>query len=209
MVRSRVTGRQDLFQQIGAPWVASRSSEGRTRACRPERRGPFCQLVEQTICSVGILHGIRAGELDDFAQDAWLAVLNSLSSGQFDPRAGTLQDWLFIVIRNRAVTTFRHRCNMENRLVDLRLESIAGTQSEDPSAILDRWNNIEVVRAALAVLRQRISDTAYQVFSLRHLQEISSVEVAARLGLSKMQVRVYDLRARRKLAKILRQDAFQ
>ena len=123
-------------------------------------------------------------------------------------RRGRLEDWLFVVVRNRAITLFRRQCRAENGLVDLPLDAMACSPAEDPSVRFDRVCNIESIQAALTLLEQRTSPVTYSVFFLRQLRELSVDDVAQRLGLTCGQVRVYDHRARRKLADILVRRGF-
>ena len=88
-------------------------------------------------------------------------------------------------------------------MVDVPLDELACPDSEDPRTALDRAHAVDAVRQAIERLRETTSATMYAVFQLRQVQDLSVTEVAQRLELTPIQVRVYDHRARRKLAKIL------
>jgi len=162
----------------------------------------FWRLGDAVIQRVGTLYGVPRGEFEDFAQDAWLAVFNALVGGNYNPGQGTLRDWLFVVIRNRAVTLFRRRL-AHRRIVDWPLESLPAAVADDPVIALQRACDAQTLRNALRTLQQRVSRTAYAVFRMRRLEQASIRTVAAALNLTPVQVRVYDHRARRKLATIL------
>jgi RNA polymerase sigma factor (sigma-70 family) len=165
-------------------------------------RPTFISLCEQTIQRVAARYGLQPQDRDDFAQDAWLGILTSLDRGYFDPAQGRLESWLFAVVRNRALAGRRRRWRSAQR-VDYPLELLPGSAAVEPSQMLDRAGRIEAVGKALELLAERISPLAFAVFRLRQLEEASVAEVVAQLGLTAGQVRVYDHRARRKLAAIL------
>ncbi len=91
----------------------------------------------------------------------------------------------------------------ENGRAELPLERLASPVSQDPARLLDRHCDVQAVRRALEVLRQRVSPTAFAVFYRRQIQQCSVREVAETMRLTPQQVRVYDHRARRKLGSIL------
>ena len=166
------------------------------------------QTCDDTIRRVGALYSLRAGDLDDFMQDAWLAVLNALAGGRYDPCRGRLANWLHIVARNRAVTFFRRRWRAQNGVVEVPLDLLQCRISENPQTLLDRSCDIQQVQEALRMLEQRVSPLCYAVFYLRRIQQRGVSEVAANLRLTHEQVRVYDHRARRKLKSILTRHGF-
>ena len=74
---------------------------------RPEpamTRPTFVSLCEQTIRRVAAQYWLQPQEWDDFAQDAWLDILTSLERGRYDPRQGRLENWLYVVVRNSAIS---------------------------------------------------------------------------------------------------------
>ncbi len=168
----------------------------------------FVRNCDEAIRRVGAIHAMPPGDLDDFAQDAWLAVLKALENGGYDPRRGRWKDWLFIVARNRAMTFFRRRWQSERSVVQVPLELLESRLCEDPSWLLDRRCNVEAVRGALDALQQRTSPMTYAVFYLRQMKQLGVEEVAEALSLTREQVRVYDHRARRKLESILIRQGF-
>jgi RNA polymerase sigma factor (sigma-70 family) len=168
----------------------------------------FVRNCDEAIRRVGAIHALPPGDLDDFAQDAWLAVLKALESGGYDPRRGRWNDWLFVVARNRAMTFFRRRWRSERSVVQVPLELLESRLSEDPSWLLDRRCDVEAVRGALDTLQQRTSPITFAVFYLRQMKQLGVAEVAEALSLTRAQVRVYDHRARRKLESILVHQGF-
>jgi RNA polymerase sigma factor (sigma-70 family) len=178
-------------------------------ACRGNQLCRRCvNSCDETIRRVGAVFALREAELDDFIQDAWLEVLSALARGRYDPRRGTLANWLFVLARNRAVTRFR-RPQGARAVAAAPLELLPGPSSDDPAAILDRRCEVQRVRHALEVLRQQTPIVSYAALHLRRIKQMSVSEVAQTLQLSPEQVRSLDYRAYRKLAMILRKfDAF-
>lgn len=166
-------------------------------------RPTFVRLCEQTIRRVAARYWLPPQEWEDFTQSAWLDVLTALARGRYDPRHGRLENWLYVVVRNSAVS-FRRRRRRETRAAEpYPLELLPGRVSEEPAHRLECTGRIEAVRSALQLLATRVSPTSWAVFRLRQLEQASIADVARQLGLSPGQVRTYDHRARRKLAAIL------
>lgn len=175
---------------------------------RAERCRAFVRDCDAAIRRMGTIYVLPSHDLDDFVQDAWLAVLSSLQAGRFDPRRGRWDDWLFVVARNRAMTIFRKRWQTDRRVVEVPLELLESRARDEPSRLLDRLCDVEGVRQALDLLQQRTSPMTFAVFYLRHMRHCEVRQVAASLGLTPGQVRVYDHRARRKLEAILVRRGF-
>ena len=152
---------------------------------------------------VGAIYRLRAHDLDDFVQDAWLTVLSGLSQGRYDPCRGRLADWLYIVARNRAVSYFRQRWRAENGRAELPLERLESPVSQDPSRLLERRCDVETVRHALEILRQRVSPTAFAVFHRRQIKQCSVEEVAKTMAADAPAGTRLRSSARRKLGSIL------
>ena len=198
-------GRPAHMGSLGRPsrTESTRDAGGDLALCRS-----CLQTCDDTIRRVGAFYSLRAADLDDFMQDAWLAVFNALAGGRYDPRRGRLADWLHIVARNRAVTFFRRRWRVQSGVVEVPLDLLECRLAEDPQALLDRSCDIQQVQEALGLLEQRVSPLCYAVFYLRRIQQCAVGEVASNLGLTREQVRVYDHRARRKLELILLRQGF-
>ncbi len=189
------------------PYARSSLSEAgwraRSRIHPTDSCSAFVRSCDEAIRRVGVMHALPPSDLDDFVQDAWLAVLKALDCGGYDPRRGRWNDWLFIVARNRAMTFFRRRSQTQSRVVQVPLELLESRWCQDPSWLLDRRCDVETVRGALDALQQRTSPMTYAVFYLRQMRQFGVEQVAATLSLTREQVRVYDHRARRKLESIL------
>jgi RNA polymerase sigma factor (sigma-70 family) len=166
-------------------------------------RPTFVSLCEQTIRRVAAQYGLQPQEWDDFAQGAWLDILTALQRGRYDPHQGRLENWLYVVVRNSAISFRRRRRRDAQAEEEFPLELLPSSTLEDPSQRLDRLGRIEAVRSALELLAQRISPTSYAVFHLRQFEQATIADVAVQLGLKPSQVRARDHRARRKLAAIL------
>jgi RNA polymerase sigma-70 factor (ECF subfamily) len=76
------------------------------------------------------------------------------------------------------------------------------TQASSPSARLQREEDRQRVRAALALLNERDRE----VLVLRHLEQLSVKEAASVLGLSEAAVKVRHVRALQRLGTALRDE---
>ncbi len=179
---------------VGSEWPDA----GILRAC--------LRACQQMIQLVGRKHALSACDLEDFRQDAWLAILRSLQEGRFNPRAGRLRDWLYVVARNRAVSLLRRRQLERRDVIEVRLDQLRSPATSNPLTALLRQSDIQRVRVALTELQQRLSPTSYAVFYARNMHQRSVSEVARQIGLTNIQVRVYDHRARKRLRTLLRRD---
>lgn len=149
------------------------------------RYDPFVRAVAR-------LYAPEAADADDFAQEAWHAVLLRIHT--FRGRS-KFRTWLYRVVVNTALMQLRHRA------AEARAEAryaIGAVRSNSP---LDRQFGsvdpqlLDGVRA-LPPGRRRI-------FWLIAVHDVSVADVAARYGIAPVTVRTQYLRARRALRSVL------
>ncbi len=138
---------------------------------------------------------VQTGDPDE-AEDVALEVLVRVHHGlERFAGASRFATWLYRITRNvafelgrRLARTLRLQRALRQRMEDREMWT-------DPTTELDGGETATLVRALFAELpaRQR------EVFYLADLEELTAVEIAARLGLSPATVRVHLLRARRAL----------
>jgi RNA polymerase sigma-70 factor, ECF subfamily len=125
---------------------------------------------------------------EDLTSEAFLALQKNLASVEL----GQLPSWLFRVVKNRAIDSWR-RDQVERRYA-LRAEALPEpTVEEEPAPAVPR-NLLE--SAALKPVHRLC-------LMLRYVQGLSRAEVAARLGLTEMQVKGHIQYARELLRKEL------
>lgn len=211
--------RNPAFHYGGAGRPAAARSAGRSSRARPTQRPltgttprhgecRFQRTCDATIRRAGDQYLAGHRDREDYAQEAWLAILTALAKGQFRPGQGSLEGWMFVVARNRAVSFARRHWRLHGRRADLPRELPASHAAADPRTAYDRQAAVSAVRQAVQLLQTQVSPVMFEVFRLRWAAELTVAEVAQRLGLTAAQVRVYDYRARRKLAAILSRRGF-
>jgi RNA polymerase sigma-70 factor (ECF subfamily) len=142
---------------------------------------------------VGRLIGWR-GDVDDLVQDAFVAALGGWTRfrGQCSERT-----WLTRIAINKCRSYGRKRWARE-RLFALLKTRITAAQ-EDPTV---QQGTAEQVRSAIMQLRQRDRE----VIVLHYLEQMSPVDIAESLNLSRNAVEVRLTRARKRLKEILRSE---
>jgi RNA polymerase sigma-70 factor (ECF subfamily) len=174
LIREILGGRRDLFADLIQPHFKS-----------------LLQIVRRTI-------GIRA-DVDDVVQQAALKALVHLEQFRFE---ASFRTWLIRIALNEARQW--QRKGACSRLVAFDLPVLAQLpavdEGESPVTSLQRREAVGLVRAALAAL----PETYRAVLRMRDLEELSTYEVARRLGLTTAAVKTRHLRGRQKMAKFLR-----
>lgn len=139
-----------------------------------------------------VLGRYGAGEADDAVQEAFLAALTTEALP-----SGDLGAWLRAIAARKALDLAR-RSN--RRREDALAEGPAGEE------VLPAADDVAARAAVLDVRRAlaRLSPADRAVLTLVDLEGHSMVEAARQLGLTHVAVRLRAVRARRKLAKLLR-----
>jgi RNA polymerase sigma-70 factor (ECF subfamily) len=141
----------------------------------------------------------------DLLQETFFQALRSLPNFRGESKLTT---WLYSIAKNVALARYRS----DKRRSPLEAETLSrvaaengeraggGTHSSwDPAEETTRNEETTLVREALTEL----SDNYREVIELRDLQELSTKEVAERLDLTRVNVRVRLHRARKKLEEVL------
>jgi RNA polymerase sigma-70 factor (ECF subfamily) len=131
------------------------------------------------------------GEGDDVVQEAFIAALTTRALPTADVGA-----WLRAITARKALDAMRSPAHRAARPLVDRARGAAVEPTEGPGAQVE----ILAVRQALA----RLSAADRAVLTLVELEGHSMAEAAAVLGLTRVAVRLRALRARRKLARMLR-----
>ena len=126
-----------------------------------------------------MVHGILLarvpyGEVDDLAQDVFLAALRRLNTLRDSAAFG---GWLAMITRNRAVDFHRSAREVEELPEDLPGKSHAEKEAESEAAI-----TLEVIRGLPEAYRETLV--------LRLVEGMTGPEIAARTGLTPASVRV-------------------
>ncbi len=139
-----------------------------------------------------VLGRYGGSEADDVVQEAFIAALTTTALP-----TGDLGGWLRAIAARKALDAVRRSRRRGEQSLDEPGESTREIEAEaDPRARLD----LMAVRQGL----QRLSAADRAVLTLVDLEGSSMAEAAAVLGLTNVAVRLRAVRARRKLARLLR-----
>ena len=156
---------------------------------------PLIHRLVQTRC-------IPAADTDDCAQEVWAEIVAQLARFSYDPRRGRFSCWMFALIQNK-ITDFLRGMTRKPGNNMRGLEASLSDRELDPAAAYEQERQRRRLRNVLATLRNRVSPTSYQVLHLRSIEGRSVGEVAARLNLTRDQVRYRHHRVKRKLRRLL------
>ncbi len=176
-------------------------------AARKGSQDAFRELVERYQRPVfGLIVRIvrRAETAEDLAQEAFLKAYRALA--RFDPER-KFSSWLFKIAHNTALDALR-RGGSE----PLSLDAPIGDQEEapdppaDPSAEnpFERAAGRDLGRALEAAIRE-IRPEYREILLLRFVEELSYEEIAEVLGIPLGTVKIHIYRARRDLARAMRE----
>jgi RNA polymerase sigma-70 factor (ECF subfamily) len=128
-------------------------------------------------------------EAEDTAQQVFLKVLEALP--RYERRKQPFRAWLFVVVRNHALTQLRTRDRaepLEPADIDARRDT-----AREPDLGALRW----VTDRELVVFVERLPRAQQQILMLRYMLDLSSIEVARILDMTPDQVRSSQRRALR------------
>jgi len=146
--------------------------------------------------------GVKAADLDDCCQEAWIEVVQRLAEGKYDPARGSLAAWIFTVVRNKSIDFLRALGrNPEVKVPDL---DFLPTRCElDPAVLFERKRRQAILKSALDELVKRISAKTFEALYQTSIEERDGSDVAADLGLTPEQVRYRRRRAKQSLRELL------
>ena len=147
--------------------------------------------------------GLDAERSRDARQEAMLSLVQALRDGQYDRQRGRLRDFLFAIARNRIIDIVRRRAreSANGRIQSVEALDLATADDEWQAAWDAEWR-IAVAAQALCEAQERFHADTYQVFHLKAIEGLSSVEVGERLNRSVNAVDVATSRVRRFLREI-------
>ena len=173
------------------------SADGQYRAAPP---GIADALLAHLDAAHNLAHWLTGNDHDaqEIAQEAYLRAIRSM--GSF--RGGDQRSWLLSIVRNLCFDQLRR--NKVVRMNELPKDSeFAGTDNcGDPAAILQRSEDIELVRSAIGSLEPEFRE----VIVLREMEGMSYKEIADLTGVPMGTVMSRLARARRNLARTLSQE---
>jgi len=177
LIRKILAGRRELFGDLIAPHLT-----------------PLVRTLRATT-------GGRA-DVEDIVQQTTLKAFTHLEQFRFE---ASFRTWLIRIGLNEAHQWLRKRAS--SRFLPLDLSTLTqlpvADEGRSPLVEYQRSEAIARMRAALASLPERYR----LVIHLRYFEDLSLSEVARRLGLTIPAVKTRHLRARRKMATLLREPS--
>jgi RNA polymerase sigma-70 factor (ECF subfamily) len=147
--------------------------------------------------------GVRGADAEDVVQEVLREAATNLEKFRREREGDSFRAWLRGITRNMVLQHFR-RANRQPQASGgthafVQLQEVAegetpASDEEDPPSELEALR-----RRALELVRGQVEDRTWQAFWLTAMEEHSSIEVAASLGVSATAVRTAKSRVLRRL----------
>lgn len=157
----------------------------------------FYKTYWKLIYSVARKAHLRQDEAWDVVQETILTIAKQSKKSMYDPKQGSFKSWLWNVTRWRINDQFRKRkkdtalshSNDHNSFqTEDWVDKIADEKSENFEQIWEsEWQN-NLLTAALARVKEKVSPQQYQIFDYYVLREWNATKVASHLGIGMTQV---------------------
>ena len=188
-----------LRQRLTRPGTGVRS-DGRSKAWTR-----FYARYDPLIRQSALHLGIPEGDLDDCAQEVWIAVVSRLPAFDTEVRLEPIRCWLLRITQRRTKCFLQ---KAQKHPMCLEGERMDGLASDDPgpSALCDQQESQAQMRRALRIAQPKVCSRCFQVLCLHGLSGLSISCCSTALGLTSGQVRHYWRRAKRVLGRELVKD---
>ena len=133
-----------------------------------------------------ISHSHSREDAEDILQDVFVSVYEHCA--EFDPERCNEQAWLFIIAKRKLVSYYRSS-KQEDSLDAMEDYEVPGDNS------MAQATNLMACRQAVALALQKLDERSRMVVIMRFFENLSSEEIAERLGLSSSNVRTIQSRA--------------
>lgn len=131
-----------------------------------------------------------ANDADDVAQDAMLLAFRHRAAYRGD---ASYRTWLYRIASTAAISFLRRRRRSREQLAGDELDAMVPDDADSPEVRVARRDTVRAVRRAVAALEPKYRDV------LLCRVDASEHETAARLGISRVNVKVRAFRARAQL----------
>jgi RNA polymerase sigma factor (sigma-70 family) len=142
---------------------------------------------------------VNAEESEDLVQEVWARVIVHLHEFHWRAHGAGLRGWLYIMIRNQALSLIRRKVRDPLRLANGN--EIHGVADPRPGPA-EQWQacwDRELLHLLLAELKKKVSAVNHRLLILRWIEDRPLAEVAQLLNLSEKQVTYRQQRLFRKL----------
>lgn len=165
----------------------------------------FVDLYVPVIYGYARRQGLQDADARDLSQEVLRAVASSIGRLDYDPARGAFRSWLFTVVRRRLANWRRAERN------PARGSSVPGTERLEqclaPPLVEAEWESEwqrRVFDWACDQVRRGVTEATWQAFWLTAVEEQSSAQVAANLGLSTTAVYIARSRVLARLKQLVR-----
>lgn len=145
----------------------------------------------------------RGVDVDDCTQEVWADLIRSLPHFKLDSPRGRFDSWLYTIVRSKATDILRRQDRRPTTDLSPAVMACVTTSEADPSEILARQSDCDLVQRAMKRLQETASESSYRVLHLRYFAGWNVQQVAESLGFSREQVWVREHRMKRKLRDLL------
>ncbi len=163
----------------------------------------------QRLITAAVKHcGLSGPDARDVSQETWIDLLRHLSQLRNDESPKRLESWTLQAVHSKVMDHFRSRSRQPAVSLDDPMASCQAPASaeEDAPEADERNRRRDLVRAALARLRGGPDDLNFEIQQRRHMQGMTTADVARELHLRPDQVCDRLRRADDKLRKALEGD---
>lgn len=143
-------------------------------------------------------------DVEDLAQDVWIALIRRLPKLHYDPARGTLRAWVAGVARHLAGKHARRRSRHHDAILTPKIAAGLLNLDADPATQFRRKQRREQVEAMLAEVSASLSELSHRIIVMRWVDGRKVREIAAVLGVPESVVKMRLHRARRELRGLLR-----
>lgn len=174
----------------------------------------FYKTYWRLIYSVARKAHLRQDEAWDVVQETILSIAKQSKKNMYDPKQGSFKSWLWNVTRWRINDQFRKRKkdtsltqapDLNDYQTEDWVDKIADEKNESFEQIWEtEWQN-NILTAALARVKEKVSPQQYQIFDYYVLREWSASKVANHLGIGMTQVYL----AKHRVGAILKKELAQ
>jgi RNA polymerase sigma factor (sigma-70 family) len=156
----------------------------------------FFDTYWKLIYAVAIKAGLGDSEAEEVVQETVITVAKKIHAFQTDPRLGSFKGWLLKITQWRIRDQFRKRRRGEARgTAEPGFKDGTSTVQRvpDPSgcalqALWDQEWESNLIDAALARVKERVSAKQYQIYHLSVIKKLPVQQVAQVLGVNAAQV---------------------
>lgn len=171
----------------------------------------FFDTYWRLIYSFSVKRGLAHAEAEEVVQETVLAVARNIGKFNYQPEVCTFKTWLLQITRSKIANQYAKRAR-QPPLIEFDLDPSDGTsflnrlpdarQEEQAERAWDEEWQKNLMEAAIARVKQRVSIEQYQMFDLFVLKQWPARDVARMLGVTLAHVYV----AKHRVSKLIRKE---